>query len=104
MTHCIVRPLTLALSQRERGPEAHMLSELLSYINSIPFIDTHSHIAGFDLGTPVDDKTGRSLPQILMNDYFAYLASSCHDTPVAAAKNGGWKLEDAEEHFKSLLP
>jgi len=81
-----------------------ILTELREYIDSVPFIDTHSHAAGMDTGTPVDDKGGKNLPQLIMNDYLAYLAGSCADVPVPPQKNGGWMLEDAPRHFKGLLP
>jgi|GEM_PF-1151596 len=77
--------------------------ELRAFIEAQPMIDTHSHVAGFDFGTPLDDKQGFSLPQILMRDYLLYLAGACGELP---AKPGGgeWTIDDAEEHFLALQP
>ncbi len=79
-------------------------SELRDYIEQIPFFDTHSHAAGFDTGTPLDDKQGKSLPALIMNDYLSYLAGSCADVPIPPQKNGGWTLESAPTYFEGLLP
>jgi len=78
-------------------------TDLRAYIDAQPMIDTHSHVAGFDFGTPLDDKRGFSLPQILMRDYLLYLAGSCGELP---AKPGGgeWTIDDAEAHFLALQP
>ncbi|MDA1140777.1 MAG: amidohydrolase family protein [Planctomycetota bacterium] len=76
---------------------------LKEFIEHLPFIDTHSHTAGFDLGTPLDDKAGKSLPQVIENDYLLYLSSSCV-VPARPPVPEGWRVEDAEEHFQSLLP
>ena len=79
------------------------ITQLKDFINSVPFIDTHSHMAGFDEGSPVDDRGGRSLPQIIANDYLSYLASSCIELPAPPGP-GGWRVENAEDHFRALLP
>ncbi|MBI2193007.1 MAG: amidohydrolase family protein [Planctomycetes bacterium] len=81
-----------------------LAEEMKRYVDQIPFFDTHSHVAGFDFGSPLDDKQGRSLPQILMNDYLAYLASSCFDDLQSAFKNGGWTVGEAEAHFQAIQP
>lgn len=36
-------------------------SERLAIVDVTPFFDTHSHAAGFDTGTPVDDRGGKNL-------------------------------------------
>jgi len=77
--------------------------ELRAFIEAQPIIDTHSHVAGFDFGTPLDDKQGFSLPQILMRDYLLYLTGSCGEMPVKAG-GGEWTIDDAEEHFLALQP
>jgi len=76
------------------------VDELRNYIDTLPFFDSHSHMAGFDVGTPLDDKQGRSLPQILVNDYLQYLSGSCCDTTITSDV----PIEQAEEHFRSILP
>lgn len=78
--------------------------ELREFVASIPFIDTHSHVAGFDFGTPLDDRGGKSLPQLLLNDYLLYMSGSCHDASLEPAGGGAWKVEDAESHFRAILP
>jgi predicted TIM-barrel fold metal-dependent hydrolase len=77
--------------------------ELRRYVDSLPFFDSHSHAAGFDLGTPKDDKQGKSLPQILMNDYLAYMADSCADVPEPP-KDKPWGIDNARDHFQAFLP
>jgi predicted TIM-barrel fold metal-dependent hydrolase len=80
------------------------MSELKSYIDSIPFIDTHSHVAGFDYGTPVDDKAGRTLPQILFNDYLLYLSPASGELPEGFAAKESWRVEDAEADWRMIQP
>ena len=78
---------------------------LSRYIAGLPFFDSHSHLAGFDVGGPVDDRQGRTLAQLLANDYLAYLAGSCCDVPITAQKNappGSGPGDEAE--FRALLP
>jgi hypothetical protein len=65
---------------------------LKEFIEGVPFVDTHSHTAGFDLGTPVDDKAGKSLPQVIENDYLLYLSSSCV-TPARSPAQDGWRVK-----------
>ena len=78
--------------------------DLAAYINALPFVDTHSHMAGFDVGSPADDRGGRSLPQLLMKDYLQYLAGSCGQLPEPPAGKAEWGVEDAEAHFRAILP
>ena len=77
---------------------------LLRYVESLPFFDMHSHVAGFDLGTPTDDREGLTLPKLLVNDYLAYLSGSCVDQAVAPQKNADGQGEDVEKSFRSILP
>lgn len=78
---------------------------LREFINATPFVDTHSHVAGYEWGTPVDDRTGRSLPQVVMNDYLNYLASSCVDFPTGPPHPRlAWSAAESQEHFKHVLP
>lgn len=76
---------------------------LRAFIDAQPFIDTHSHVCGFDCGAPLDDKAGFSLPQILMRDYLLYLTGACGELPVKPG-GGEWDVEDAEAHFMALQP
>ena len=80
-----------------------MATELQDYIDSLPFFDSHSHMAGFDTGTPLDDTQGRGLADILANDYLAYLAPSC-DAPIEARKNVHASPEQGEAVFRAILP
>ena len=81
----------------------HMNEELRAYIETLPFVDTHSHVVGFNAGPPLDDKAGMSLPQVLMRDYLMYMAGACGDYP-AKVDGSAWTVEDAEEHFMAILP
>lgn len=72
-------------------------------IDRIPFFDTHSHMAGFDLGGRVDDRRGRSLAGILTNDYLGYLAPSCCDTAIPPAKQSD-AGDDTAGGFESVRP
>lgn len=76
------------------------MDELKAFIDSQAFFDSHSHMAGFDVGGPVDDRQPRSLPQILVNDYLLYLAGSCCDQPVADDVPAG----RAGEHMRAIWP
>jgi len=78
-------------------------SRLSERIAAMPFFDSHSHMAGFDLGGALDDKRGRTLAGILTNDYLAYLAGSCCDMQLPAAKLADAD-EESEEAFKAILP
>lgn len=79
------------------------VESLRDYIDTLPMIDTHSHVVGFDDGPPVDDRAGMSLPQILLRDYLLYLAGSCGELPVKP-DGSDWTVDDAEEHFTAILP
>lgn len=79
-------------------------NQLRDYVDTLPFIDTHSHAAGFDTGTPVDDRAGKSLPQLILNDYLLYLAGSTGVVPAPPDGQREWSVADAEAHFKALLP
>ena len=48
------------------------LDGLMKYIDSIDFFDTHSHLAGMDLGTPIADRAGQTalqLPALVIDGY-----------------------------------
>ncbi|NQU12331.1 amidohydrolase family protein [bacterium] len=85
-------------------PTDPRLAELWGYINRLPFFDMHSHLAGFDFGGPVEDRAGRSLRQVLVNDYLAYLSGSCLDAPLTPAKLGETTAADPEQEFREILP
>jgi hypothetical protein len=78
--------------------------ELRQFVSAVPFVDTHSHMAGGDAGSPLDDRGGKSLPQILMSAHLRYLleaqgqANALFDTYIQ------WKPEDAEAHMAVVLP
>ena len=72
-------------------------------IAALPFVDTHSHMAGGDEGSPLDDRGGRSLPQVLMSDHLRYLLEVQAETP-ALFQYRAWKPEDAEAHMAVVLP
>lgn len=78
-------------------------ADLRTYIQTLGFFDTHSHVAGFDEGTPVDDRAGRSLPQIIMNDYLLYLAGSVGG---GGHRPGGgvWSADEADDHWRTMAP
>lgn len=67
------------------------VAELKQYVNDLPFFDTHSHMAGFDTGSPANDKAGKSLPMLILNDYLLYLVWSCADVapPQEIGKDAG---------------
>lgn len=74
--------------------------EIKTMVDEIPMFDTHEHVAGFDWGIPPDDKGGRSLPQIIFNDYLAYLAGAARHTgpPIGPAQ---FPIEKAEENWSA---
>jgi hypothetical protein len=77
---------------------------LRDHIASLPFVDTHSHMAGGDFGSPVDDREGKSLPQVLMSDHLRYLLEA---QGAGAELLGGyrqWKPDQAEQQMAALLP
>ena len=73
------------------------------YVEALPFFDSHSHMAGFEQGTPVDDRQALTLPAILGNDYLAYLAGACADAPFAPSRSLP-ALPDAAAHLRMILP
>ncbi len=79
-------------------------AELNQYVNDLPIFDTHSHMAGFDTGSPVNDKAGKTLPMILLNDYLLYLCWSCADAAPPDMGKGAGKVEDAEQDWKAIAP
>jgi len=81
-----------------------MDEQLRQTISSIPLFDSHSHAAGFDFGTPLGDRAGRSLTQILTNDYLLYLRGSCCDPGPVAEMDRGWSVDEAGEHFSAIQP
>src|SRR5687768_3941139 len=75
------------------------------FVEAQPILDTHSHMAGFDVGSPVDDKGGKSLPMLLLNDYLLYLTWSCADVgPPDALGKGAGRPDDAEKDFAAIAP
>ncbi len=80
-----------------------MRRELKSFIDKIQFFDMHSHMAGFDLGTPVQDKKPVTLYEILTNDYLAYLSGSWIDKPIMPAKIDEKKPSLSYADIKHLL-
>jgi len=64
----------------------NQFKRLEKFIREIPFFDMHSHMAGFDLGGPVDDKSPVTLYEIMTNDYLAYLSGACLDKSIIPAK------------------
>jgi predicted TIM-barrel fold metal-dependent hydrolase len=72
-------------------------------IASVPFVDTHSHVAGGDEGSPVDDRGGRSLPQVLMSDHLRYLLEA-QDPTLPLADYRDWTPDDADANMALVLP
>ncbi|MCM8759563.1 MAG: amidohydrolase [Candidatus Omnitrophica bacterium] len=77
------------------------LKELKRFIDNTNFFDMHSHMAGFELGTPVDDKRPRTLYSILMNDYLAYLSGSCLDRQLVPSRK---QAIDGKCSFNDIEP
>lgn len=46
---------------------------LRDHIAALPIVDTHSHMAGGDFGSPPDNRAGPSMPQVLMSDHLRCL-------------------------------
>jgi len=93
-----------AYADRRVVPRVKMPDELKTYIDSLAFIDTHSHVAGFDFGTPVDDKAGKSLPGILFNDYLLYLTDASGEVPEGMHGKSEWRVDDAERDWRMIQP
>ncbi|MGC9066615.1 MAG: amidohydrolase family protein [Candidatus Ratteibacteria bacterium] len=79
------------------------MKELKEYIENHPFFDMHSHMAGFDLGGPANDKLPRTLYSILTNDYLAYISSSCIDAPVPPSQCNDTSYRRKYSEMKELL-
>jgi hypothetical protein len=80
------------------------IDRLRTTVESIPLFDSHSHTASFGFGTPLNDRHGRSLPQILVSDYLWYLAGSCSSADPMADPGRKWQVPDAEAHFRAIQP
>jgi hypothetical protein len=78
--------------------------ELHQFVAALPFIDTHSHMAGGDAGSPLDDRAGKSLPQVLMSDHLRYLLEAQWQANALFDNYRQWKPEDAEAHMAVVLP
>jgi predicted TIM-barrel fold metal-dependent hydrolase len=76
---------------------------LRDHVAALPFVDTHSHMAGGDEGSPADDRGGKSLPQVLMSDHLRYLLEVQAATPELFDYRQ-WKPDDAETHMAVVLP
>src|SRR5688500_19157217 len=77
---------------------------LRDHIAALPFVDTHSHMAGGDLGPPPDDRGGKSLPQVLMSDHLRYLLESQGHARELFEDYRHWRPDDAEAQMKVILP
>jgi hypothetical protein len=77
---------------------------LRDHIASLPFVDTHSHMAGGDFGAPADDRGGKSLPQVLMSDHLRYLLEAQGAGTGLLESVRRWKPDQAEQHMAALLP
>src|SRR5215210_7590806 len=77
---------------------------LRDHIAALPFVDTHSHMAGGDFGTPADDRGGRSLPQVLMHDHLRYLLESQGAGGELLAAYRSWTPDLAASHMALVLP
>jgi predicted TIM-barrel fold metal-dependent hydrolase len=76
---------------------------LREHIADLPFVDTHSHLAGGEVGSPLDDRGGRSLPQVLMSDHLRYLLEvQCLNNDLFEYRR--WRPEDAEANMALVLP
>jgi hypothetical protein len=60
-------------------------------------------MAGGDEGSPLDDRGGRSLPQVLMSDHLRYLLEVQAPTP-ALSEYRTWTPRDAAAHMAVVLP
>src|SRR5437867_9221236 len=79
--------------------------DLRAFVFALPFVDTHSHMAGGDEGSPVDDRGGKSLPQVLMSDHLRYLLEvEARAETASLFEYRKWKPDDAETHMAVVLP
>jgi hypothetical protein len=79
------------------------LTELRQHVAALPFVDTHSHMAGGDEGSPVDDRGGKSLPQVLMSDHLRYLLEAQGESGGVLSEYRQWNPYDAETHMALIL-
>ena len=77
---------------------------LREHIAALPFVDTHSHMAGGDFGSPADDRGGKSLPQILFSDHLRYLLEAQGAATELLGDYRQWRPDDAEAQMRLLLP
>jgi hypothetical protein len=77
---------------------------LRDHIAGLPFVDTHSHMAGGDFGSPADDRGGKNLPQVLMADHLRYLLESQGAAPEMLKDYRQWRPDDAEAQMRVVLP
>lgn len=61
-------------------------------------------MAGGDAGSPLDDRAGKSLPQLLMSDHLRYLLEAQWQANALFDTYRQWKPEDAEAHMAAVLP
>jgi hypothetical protein len=80
------------------------VSTLRDHIAALPFVDTHSHMAGGDFGSPVDDRVGKSLPQVLMADHLRYLLEAQGAATELLGSYRQWRPEQAEAQMRVILP
>ncbi len=78
--------------------------DFFAYVNSLPFIDTHSHAAGMDTGTPVDDKAPLTLAQIIFFDYLTYLSGSAVDDAKPIEGLAGTMDKPIERTYAQIAP
>lgn len=79
-------------------------NSLREHIAALPFVDTHSHMAGGEAGSPADDKGGKNLPQVLMSDHLRYLLEAQGEARDFFETYRQWRPEDAEAQMKVVLP
>jgi hypothetical protein len=79
-------------------------TDLRQFVETLPFVDTHSHMAGGDEGSPLEDRSGRSLPQVLMSDHLRYLLEAQGEAKALFDTYRQWKPGDAEAHMAVVLP
>jgi glucuronate isomerase len=78
--------------------------DFFKFVESVPFIDTHSHAAGMDTGTPVDDKAPLTLAQIIFFDYLTYLAGSAVDDIKVLDGLAGTMDKAVERSYAQIAP
>ncbi|MCX7705561.1 MAG: amidohydrolase family protein [bacterium] len=81
----------------------YKLYELRKFIDNTPFFDMHSHMAGFEFGTPMDDKKPRTLYGILLNDYLLYLSDVCLDKQLKPPKKNEVDVNQPYHNIEPLL-